>query len=422
MGVDLRQVVAGVLTLTMFVMLGNMIKREHFDSLHEKLPGEDQDAQFESSRLIEQDGLVRLAKRSKGPWIRDGELLKPCWTKTALDEVEQSKGFVTFSLTNGPEYHVSQIADAVVVARYLGATLVVPDIRGSNPGDKWNFEDIYDAEKFVKSLDGVVKVAKELPSDISIRNLAVVKVPNRVTEDHIVENVEPVFKEKNHIRLATYFPTVNMRKTAQKSTIDTVACMAMFGTLELQSEVSEVVDSMIERLRTLSRKSDGKFIAVDLRVEILENKNCHGSGASGRKSCYNAQEIALFLRKVGFDKDTTIYVTQSRWDDSLDILKDIFPKTYTKESILPADKKSKFLDSENSELEKVIDFYMCSQSDIFVPAISGLFYANVAGKRIASGKDQIIVPADISGTSVQITNYISPYVAKKNHLAYSCFC
>lgn len=33
MGVDLRQVVAGVLTLTMFVMLGNMIKTDHFDSL-----------------------------------------------------------------------------------------------------------------------------------------------------------------------------------------------------------------------------------------------------------------------------------------------------------------------------------------------------------------------------------------------------
>ena len=33
MGVDLRQVVAGILTITMFVMLGNMIKRDHFDSV-----------------------------------------------------------------------------------------------------------------------------------------------------------------------------------------------------------------------------------------------------------------------------------------------------------------------------------------------------------------------------------------------------
>lgn len=32
MGLDLRQVVAGILTMTMFVMLGNMIKQEHFNS------------------------------------------------------------------------------------------------------------------------------------------------------------------------------------------------------------------------------------------------------------------------------------------------------------------------------------------------------------------------------------------------------
>lgn len=35
-----------------------------------------------------------------------------------------------------PGYHSFQIADAVVVARQLRATLVIPDIRGSEPGDK----------------------------------------------------------------------------------------------------------------------------------------------------------------------------------------------------------------------------------------------------------------------------------------------
>ncbi|GMI91978.1 Mannan Synthesis Related 2 [Hibiscus trionum] len=422
MGVDLRQVVAGILTITMFVMLGQMIKRDHFDSLQETLPGESRDVQFDSANTIVNDGLVKLSKRSKGPWMEDIQELKPCWSRTDFDEIERFRGYVTFSLTNGPEYHVSQIADAVVVARYLSATLVLPDIRGSKPGDERNFEDIYDVEKFMKSLDGIVKVAKELPNEISIRDLAAVKVPNRVTEDHIVESVEPIFRSKGNIRLATYFPTVNMRKTAQKSSVDSVACLGMFGTLELQAEVHEVVDSMIERLRTLSRKSDGQFIAVDLRVEILEKKNCHRSGSTGAKSCYNAEEIALFLRKVGFGTDTTIYLTQSRWDNSLSVLKDIFPKTYTKETIMPEEKKGKFLESEDSEFEKVIDFYICSQSDVFVPAISGLFYANVAGKRIASGKPQILVPADIPGTSAAVTNYLSPYVAKKNHLAYSCFC
>lgn len=98
------------------------------------------------------------------------------------------------------------------------------------------------------------------------------------------------------------------------------------------------------------------------------------------------------------------------------------PETQLQENIMPIDKKAKFLDSESSELEKVIDFYMCSESDVFVPAISGLFYANVAGKRIASGKTQILVPADIPGSSAVLTDFISHYVSKKNHFAYSCFC
>ncbi|XP_055829759.1 protein MANNAN SYNTHESIS-RELATED 1-like isoform X2 [Solanum dulcamara] len=405
MAVDPRQIVAGVLTVTMFVMLGNMITRDHFYPV-------DSDISIHST-----------SKQSlgTGPWIKDGASLKPCWTKPVL-QADQSQGFVTFSLTNGPEYHISQIADAVIVARYLRATLVIPDIRGSKPGDKRNFEDIYDVEHFVRSLDGVVKVAKTQPAEVSARSLAVVKVPNRVSEDYIAENIEPVFTSKGNIRLATYFPSVNMKKMKEKSNIDSIACMAMFGTLELQPEVNEVVESMVERLRTLSAKSKGQFIAVDLRIDILEKKSCQGDNALKSKSCYGPEEIGMFLRKVGFNKDTTLYLTQSRWDSSLNALKDLFPKTYTKESIMPIDKKAKFLDSESSELEKVIDFYMCSESDVFVPAISGLFYANVAGKRIASGKTQILVPADIPGSSAALTDYISHYVSKKNHFAYSCFC
>ncbi|XP_075666133.1 protein MANNAN SYNTHESIS-RELATED 1-like [Castanea sativa] len=421
MGVDLRQVVAGILTITMFVMLGNMIKRDHFDSVEEKLPGGGGNVNLDGSELEEQ-GLISHSKKSGGLSMDDGHYLKPCWDKPNLDDVESTEGFVTFSLTNGPAYHVSQIADAVVVARYLGATLVLPDIRGTNPGDERNFGDIYDVENFVKSLDGVVKVAKDQPSEISTRNIAVVKVPNRVTEDYIVEHVEPVYKQKGNIRLVTYFPSVNMRKSVKTSSTSSVACLAMFGSLQLQPEIQEVVDSMVERLRTLSRKSDGQFIAVDLRVDMLEKKGCHENGDTGRKTCYSAQELAEFLKKTGFDKDTPVYLTESRWQSSLDALKDLFPKTYTKESIMPADKKATFLDSEGSEYEKVIDFHVCSQSDVFVPAISGLFYSNVVGKRIAAGRIQTLVPANIRGSSASASDFITPYVTKKNHLAYSCFC
>ncbi|KAE9621254.1 hypothetical protein Lal_00023657 [Lupinus albus] len=414
MGVDLRQVVAGILTITMFVMLIHMIKRDHFDSVvQDKFVGAT-DSKFEGSDV----------RKNIGLWKGDvTDKPKPCWAKPSGDDVELTEGFVVFSLTNGPEYHMSQITDAVIVARSLGATLVIPDIRGSQPGDKRNFEDIYDVDMFKKSMEGVVRVVKDLPDNISKKKVAAVKVPNRVTEDYIVTHVQPIYRSKGNIRLATYFPSVNMRKEGGNGDSDSIACLAMYGSLELQPEIKDLVDLMVERLRTLSRKSDGQFIAVDLRVEMLDKKGCQGGGNGKKeKSCYNAVEIAKFLRKIGFQKDTTIYVTESRWDSTLDSLKDLFPKTYTKEAIIPADKKTKLEGSQDSELEKVIDFYISSESDVFVAAISGLLYANVAGKRIGNGKTQILVPSDIQGSSASVSNFLSPYISNKNHFAYSCFC
>ncbi|CAN7104923.1 unnamed protein product [Brassica rapa subsp. narinosa] len=407
MGVDLRQIVAAILTITMFVMLGQMLHRDYFDAVQEKVEGDAHDIEFHGSK-------VAVVEGTKGPWMHDSHDLKPCWSISSSDEAVSSKGYVTFSLTNGPEYHISQITDAVMVAKHLGATLVLPDIRGSKPGDEMNFDDIYDVDKFVKSLESVVKVVKKLPSHVSLRDIAIVKVPTRVAEDYIKEHIDPIFKSKGNIRVTTYFPSVNLRKTSLDGETDPVSCLAMFGSLELQPGVSDLVESMIQRLK----KSGGRFVAIDLRVEILEKKNCR----VGSKTCYNAQEIALFLRKLGFESDTTIYLTQPRWESSLNILKDIFPKTFTKEAIMPASKKSKYLELENSEYENVIDFYISSRSDVFVPAIPGLFYANTVGKRIALGKPQVLVPAEISGTSGLSTDYISPYISKKNHLAYSCFC
>ncbi|KAL2539087.1 O-fucosyltransferase family protein [Abeliophyllum distichum] len=207
MAVDPRHLLAGVLTVTMFVMLGHMIKRDHFDSV--------QPTVHETKRDSE-NGLVSVTKGGDGPWKEDGLTLKPCWDKPVLEEAGEVHGYLTFSLTNGPEYHVSQISDAVVVARHLRATLVLPDIRGSKPGDKRNFEDIYDVEKFITSLDGVVKVVKSQPSDVSSRNLAVVRVPNRVTENHIAENVEPIFRTKGNLRLADLLPFSKYEKDWRK--------------------------------------------------------------------------------------------------------------------------------------------------------------------------------------------------------------
>ncbi|XP_048326786.2 protein MANNAN SYNTHESIS-RELATED isoform X2 [Ziziphus jujuba] len=400
MAMDLRQIVAALLTLSMFLMLANMIKRDHFDSLQINLPVT---SSVENDVIkVTERSLAKLPVVSKSPWKEDLEAApKPCWSKPEI--------------SSGPECHASQIADGVAVARYLGATLVLPNIvaMGSKPRVRRYLGDIYDVEKILNTLDDIVRVTKYQPNEPNKGKL--IRVPSRVSGNYIEQNIAPVFRKRGSSRLEIYCPSAQMIDEEKTKHLDSFACLTMFGTLQLQPELQQVVESVVNRLRNFSQKTNGKFVAVDLQ------KGCLGSAQGARKMCYHAEEVGKFLKKIGFDRDTTIYLTQSQWSSSLDSLGEFFPNTYTKESMLSADKKTKFLNSEISDMEKVIDFYICSQSDVFVPATFGLFYSTVAGMRIASGRNQILVPSQIMTSSVA-TEYVSPYISEKNHLAYSCCC
>ncbi|KVI09055.1 hypothetical protein Ccrd_012565 [Cynara cardunculus var. scolymus] len=77
-----------------------------------------------------EDSEKSLAFDSVGddPWKEEDTALKPCWSKPDLGQC------YTLSETNLNIF--IDVTDAVVVARYLRATLVIPDIRGSQPGDR----------------------------------------------------------------------------------------------------------------------------------------------------------------------------------------------------------------------------------------------------------------------------------------------
>ncbi|XBH93054.1 hypothetical protein VPH35_084063 [Triticum aestivum] len=285
--VDPRQVLAGFLTLSMFVMLGNMIKHDHFTSVSE-LAVDATGVELNAMKIADNTEITKA-----GVELEATEEIKPCWTKPSPKD-DQSNGFVTLSLTIGPEYHASQIADAVVIARYLGATLVLPEIRGNELGKSRKFQDMYDVEKFKMNLDGVVKVVDKLPAELTTKKPAVIRVPNRVTEDFILDTIQPAFQKNSFLRLAIIF------------------------------------SSMLGRLKELSKKSDGRVLAVDMRTDLLEKKTCKTSAGARRKGCYNPQEVLNFLKKVGFSANTTIYLTETWWHKGLNNLKRAFPHTYTK--------------------------------------------------------------------------------------------
>jgi hypothetical protein len=52
--------------------------------------------------------------------------------------------------------------------------------------------------------------------------------------------------------------------------LDATACLALFSGLELKHEYSEVARKILDRLQELSKKSDWKVLAIDLRTDLLE--------------------------------------------------------------------------------------------------------------------------------------------------------
>lgn len=408
---DVRQVMAAILTFSMFVMLGNMIKRDHFDGdvlLNVPVASNVNDEQ--DFNKMSRHSLYQL---NTGVPKNDGPL-RLCWNNSSMPKGrEESKGVVTFSLTDGPEYHISQVANAVLIAKHLGATLVLPEIIGSK-GEKRDFEEIYDAEKFMTSMSGIVRVERRKRPTTLTEKLVSIKVPYNAKRDYIARNIRPLFKATQKVRVITYFPSATMKEGKVDKDMNPYSCWATFEALRLKPELQEVLDSITKRLR--SHDSHQEFVAIDYKGETLGTPTCRSNANKGMKNCYNPVEIAQFLQRIGSPRDATIYLTHSKTDHSLSPIKDIYPKTFTKDDIMEEVEKAKL-----SKLEQeIIDFHLCSVSDVFVPAKSGLFYSNVIGHRIAASRTDVLVPAQI--TSALAQDHISSYISKRSHPAYACFC
>ncbi|GER26957.1 O-fucosyltransferase family protein [Striga asiatica] len=276
-----------------------------------------------------------------------------------------------------------------------------------------SFTEVYDLDKFLASLSGVVPIEKALPAKLLYKRLPIVQVPEQVSEEFISSNIMPVYLSKKNLKIVTYFNSSAKVNWSMNQQSNAYQCLAMFESLRLQPWLQKLADSMLGTLRSLSMTMGSRFLVVDFRVEMLGQLSC-------LDSCLGAQEIGIFLEKIGFHPNTTIYLTQIRWHNSLDALRSIFPNTFIKDAIMPADEKGKFVDMKSRELERYIDYYMCMQGDVFVPALPGRFYTSIVGERIRLGKTQILVPA--KNTSETVADYVSPYVAEKSHFVYSCLC
>ncbi|KAM0925704.1 hypothetical protein ACQ4PT_004029 [Festuca glaucescens] len=299
-----------------------------------------------------------------------------------------------------------QIIDAVVVARILNATLVVPELdHHSFWKDDSDFSDIFDVDWFISYLSRDVTVVKRIPYEVmtSMDKLPwTMRAPRKSMPEFYVDEVLPILMRRRALQLTKfdYRLTGELDEELQK-----LRCRVNFHALRFTRSIQTLGRKLVRRLRTMS----SRYVAIHLRFEpdMLAFSGCYyGGGEKERKELAEIRkrwdtlpdlsaedertrgkcpltphEIGLMLRALGFGNETYLYVASGEiygGEETLRPLRELFPNFYTKE-MLAGDDLKPFLPF--SSRLAAVDFIVCDESDVFVTNNNGNMAKVLAGRR-----------------------------------------
>ncbi|EPS58829.1 hypothetical protein M569_15981, partial [Genlisea aurea] len=326
----------------------------------------------------------------------------------------ESNGYLRVRCNGGLNQQRSAICNAVLAARIMNATLVLPELDANSFWhDESDFRGIYDVEHFIESLKYDVRVVESLPEvrkDGKSRKLKAFQI--RPPRDAPVSwyTTEALKKMKEHG--AVYLTPFSHRLAEELDDPEyqRLRCRVNYHALRFKPNIVELSNSIVNRLR-----EQGRFIAIHLRFEMdmlafagcfdiftpeeqtvlkkyrKENfapKNLVYDERRAIGKCpLTPEEVGLILRAVGFDNSTRIYLAAGEifgGERFMRPFRAMFPRLETHAT----------LDS-TGELEKngrgltgsAVDYMVCLHSDVFVPTYDGPsnFANNVLGHRLYSG-------------------------------------
>ncbi|KAG8057651.1 hypothetical protein GUJ93_ZPchr0002g25660 [Zizania palustris] len=339
-----------------------------------------------------------------------------------------SRKFLDSSVTTQPDRYLvivtngglnqqrTGIIDAVVAARILNATLVVPKLdQTSFWKDSSNFSEIFDIDWFISFLAKDVNIIKEHPEKggKAMRPYKM-RVPRKCTPKCYLNRVLPALLKKHVIRMTKYDYRLSNKLDTD---LQKLRCRVNYHALRFTDQIQELGETIIKRMREKSRY----FIALHLRFEpdMLAFSGCYYGGGEKEKRELGSirkrwktlhisnpekgrrqgrcpltpEEVGLMLRALGYRSDVHIYVASGEiygGEDTLAPLKLLFPNFHTKESLSRNEELTPFL--THSSRMAAIDFIVCDGSDAFVTNNNGNMAKILAGRRRYFGHKRTIRP------------------------------
>ncbi|KAK9060057.1 hypothetical protein SSX86_020761 [Deinandra increscens subsp. villosa] len=359
------------------------------------------------------DAISTVWKRAKGAdW-------KPCIDKSS-GGLPESNGYIYVEANGGLNQQRTSICNAVAVAGYLNATLVIPNFHfHSIWRDPSKFSDIYEEDYFVKTLENDVRVVNTIPGylmerfDHNMSNVFNFKIKAWAPIRYYRDTVLPRLLEEKVIRIS---PFANRLSFDAPPVVQRLRCLANYEALRFSNPIFEMGETLVSRMKERSVNNGGKYISVHLRFEedMIAFSCCVYDG--GRKELEDMiaarergwrgkftkpgrilqpgvnrvngkcpltpLEVGLMLRGMGFDRSTSIYLASGHIYNSeryMAPLLEMFPLLQTKEMLASAEELLPF--KNYSSRMAAIDYTVCLHSEVFVTTQGGNFPHFLLGHR-----------------------------------------
>lgn len=325
--------------------------------------------------------------------------------------------YLLIATSGGLNQQRTGITDAVVAARILNATLVVPKLdQKSFWRDSSNFSEIFDVDWFVSFLSKDVKIIHQLPKrGGKTWNTHSMRVPRKCSERCYQTRVLPVLLKRHAIQLSKFdYRLANKLETD----LQKLRCRVNYHALRFTDPIQKMGEKLVHRMRARSNH----YIALHLRFEpdMLAFSGCYyGGGEKERRELgairrrwktlhqvsnpdkerrhgkcpLTPEEVGLMLRALGYGQDVHIYVASGEvygGEETLAPLKALFPNFHSKETIASKAELDKF--SSYSSRMAALDFIVCDESDVFVTNNNGNMARILAGRRRYFGHKPTIRP------------------------------
>ncbi|XP_073132904.1 O-fucosyltransferase 29 [Henckelia pumila] len=329
----------------------------------------------------------------------------------------RSNGYLLIATSGGLNQQRTGITDAVIVARILNATLVLPELdHHSYWKDESDFFQIFDVDWFISYLSKDVPIVKRVPEKF-MRSMEkppyTMRVPRKSEPEYYLEQVLPILLRRRVVQLTKFdYRLANeLDEDLQK-----LRCRVNYHALRFTKSIRNLGQKLVVRMRKMANR----FIAVHLRFEpdMLAFSGCYyGGGDKERRELgeirkrwetlpeispdeertrgkcpLTPHEVGLLLRALGFENSTYLYIASGEvygGEETLRPLKELFPNFYTKEMLAGEELRS-FLPF--SSRLAAIDYTVCEDSDVFVTNNNGNMAKILAGRRRYMGHKRTIRP------------------------------